>query len=144
MKKLHVDAKEKTQLVRATQGSCGYDIYATRSFLLWPFKTKRVKTNLTLRLSSSNEFGMLTATSSMAMRGIDIPNGSGIIDFDYFFTGKPFSVVMRNATLLPIRIRIGQKVAQLIVLQSHCLAQGTTLKIDRVGGFGSTNETKPS
>ena len=127
---------------RATMDSCGYDIFSPKTFILWPLQTKRVNTNRCVRFDSRKNFGMIVATSSLVMRGIDIPNGSGIIDYDYYFTGKSFSVIMRNTTLLPIYIKGGTKIGQMIIMEYLRLENEYKPTKERVGGFGSTNESK--
>ena len=125
---------------RATIHSCGYDIFSPTSFIIWPFTRKRVNTFLRVKFDSPDEFGMITATSSMVMRGLEIPNGSGIIDYDYYDTGKSFSVILKNTTFLPIHIKLDSKIGQMIIMK-HCRMLGEPKpKARREGGFGSTNE----
>ena len=127
---------------RSTTFSAGYDIIAPYTFILMPFSKKRVCTFLRVKLEFENRFLMLCSTSSLVMRGIEVPNGSGIIDYDYYDTGKAFSVIVKNTTIFPKVIHFGEKIAQGIVMSYSALMNETRPCGIRRGGFGSTNKRR--
>lgn len=146
-KKLHADAKEP---VRSTQHSAGLDIFALEASYISPGKIEVIDTGITFenaRTQRENFFSEeldwfidLRIRSSMAIEGVMLANGAGVIDRDY--AGKSIKVILFNSSNDRYYIKAGQKIAQMIIMEHMSrLAKGVTFKYDkRTGGLGSTND----
>ena len=87
----------------------------------------------------SSHYFALHIRSSLAKRGLSIPNGEGIIDMDY---RDEIMLMVHNRTEDDMFIEAGERVGQLI-LKRH---EGNLLSAfrrgeRRTGGFGSTDTT---
>lgn len=129
--------------VRSTRFSAGLDIFANEEVTIHAARTVVIKTGLTfykdLQDEPDKEFIGLYVRSSLAVSGIILANGVGVIDFDY--EGKELMVILHNTNMVSVTIRKGEKIAQLIK-QRHWSgdAKNVTFKYDeRTGGLGSTN-----
>ena len=146
-KKLHADAKEP---VRSTQHSAGLDIFALEASYISPGKIEVIDTGITFenaRTQRENFFSEeldwfidLRIRSSMAIEGVMLANGAGVIDRDY--AGKSIKVILFNSSNDRYYIKAGQKIAQMIIMEHMSrLAKGVTFKYDkRTGGLGSTDD----
>lgn len=138
--KTHPDAKMP---VRSTRYSAGLDIFANETVQIHAGRTAVIKTGLTFHKDLSDEpdkeFIGLYVRSSLAVGGILLANGVGVIDFDY--EGKEVMVILHNTNMVSVTIRKGEKIAQLIK-QRHWSgdAKNVTFKYtERTGGLGSTD-----
>ena len=146
-KKLHADAKEP---VRSTEHSAGLDIFALEDGYINAGATTVVDTGITFENARIPKEGFiaeerdwfidLRIRSSMAVDGIMLANGAGVIDRDY--AGKSIKVILFNSSNDRYYIKAGQKIAQMIIMEHMSrLAKGVTFKYDkRTGGLGSTND----
>lgn len=91
----------------------GYDMYAIRSMVLWPFIPRKIPLNIRANIPEG-VFGRICGRSSLNAEGICIL--SGTVDSGY--VGQMFAVAV-NLTLIPRRIREGDRVAQLIFIPFH-------------------------
>jgi len=138
-KKLHPDAKEP---VRSTAQSAGLDIFARCDNTIPIGGVELVKTGLTFETQVEDHlywFIDLRIRSSLALNGVMLANGAGVIDADY--AGNEIGVLLYNTTDEPYHIPKGEKIAQMIIMPHHSNeAKGVTFKYDkREGGFGSTS-----
>lgn len=128
---------------KATSGSAGFDIYCPQNTELPPGQIVLVSTGIYLHFPSSYEC-QIRSRSSMAMRGIIIPNSPGTIDSDYRDEVK---ILMLNLNEEPVNLEIGNKIAQMV----FCRIPNVDIrfpndwdlfnkgpKSGRKGGFGST------
>lgn len=88
----------------------GYDMYALSSEVLWPLTPKRIPLNIKASIPHG-VFGRICGRSSLNAEGIYIL--SGTVDSGYI--GQIFAVAV-NLTLIPRRIRKGDRIAQLIFI----------------------------
>jgi dUTP pyrophosphatase len=88
----------------------GYDMYAISSMILWPFIPKKIPLNIRASIPEG-VFGRICGRSSLNAEGICIL--SGTVDSGYI--GQMFAVAV-NLTLIPRRIREGDRIAQLIFI----------------------------
>lgn len=139
-KKLHADAKEP---VRSTAQSAGLDVFARCDNTIPIGGVELIKTGLTFETEGGDDnqswFIDLRIRSSLALSGVMLANGAGVIDPDY--AGNEIGVLLYNTTDEPYHIPKGEKIAQMLLMghYSH-LAKGVTFKYDeRTGGFGSTS-----
>jgi hypothetical protein len=95
----------------------------------------------------------LCMRSSLALKGLIIPNGAGKIDMDY---PDELKMMVHNPVQLwdtgngsvdincftPYQVKRGDKIGQLILCrhEGYLLPAEYTLDTERVGGFGSTGE----
>ena len=123
----------------AHEGDAGLDLVAAieRPIWLWPFRIAKLPTGLALELQPST-YGQVIPRSSVASKGLLLAS-SGVIDSGY--RGEVV-VPLINLSLLPRRIRPGDRVAQLLVLPvcRAILAEVAELTPSArgTGGFGST------
>ena len=93
---------------RASKGSAGLDLYSDIDVDIEINSIKKVNTGIRISLPE-NSYGSIRDKSSLAAKGI-LTLG-GVIDNDY--TGE--IIVIMTSLIEPIKIKKGQKIAQLIV-----------------------------
>ncbi len=114
----------------------GHDLYATRTMILWPFVPARIPLNIMASIPEGT-FGRICGRSSLNALGIHVLPGT--VDSGYI--GQVFAVAV-NLTLVPRRIRAGDRVAQMIFIpccRAHIAEVDALTPTERGGGgFGST------
>ena len=108
--------------------------------------SKLEKTFLNIEQFKKSHFLQLSLRSSLAKRGLIIPNGVGIIDIDYRDEIKlmvHFPVTRSYiANILTSKNRIdikkGERIAQISIIEHKAWLLGVDSKKERIGGFGST------
>ena len=93
---------------KASKGSAGLDLYSDIDVDIEINSIKKVNTGIRISLPE-NSYGSIRDKSSLAAKGI-LTLG-GVIDNDY--TGE--IIVIMTSLIEPIKIKKGQKIAQLIV-----------------------------
>ena len=93
---------------RASKGSAGLDLYSNIDVDINTNSIKKVNTGIHVSLPE-NTYGSIRDKSSLAAKGI-LTLG-GVIDSDY--TGE--IIVIMTSLIKPVKIKKGQKIAQLIV-----------------------------
>ena len=93
---------------RASKGSAGLDLYSSVDVDIEVGSVNKINTGICLSLPE-NTYGSIRDKSSLAAKGV-LTLG-GVIDSDY--TGK--IIVIMTSLIEPIKIKKGQKIAQLIV-----------------------------
>ncbi len=141
-----VDAARRVNAVRVTDEfplafkghdtDAGYDLFATKAAILWPFTPVRIPLNIRMAIPPG-VFGRVCGRSSLNARGICIMPGT----VDPGYTGQVFAVAV-NLALVPRRIRAGDRVAQMVLIP-FCAA--ALEEVDRLsptargeGALGST------
>ena len=125
---------------QATPESAGLDLFASSETPLPSHQVVMVGTGTRLAIPNGF-FGLLAIRSSLGAKGISLANGVGIIDADYRGEVK---VLLWNATNDAYRVRVGDKIAQLIFVPSNSLVPSriSTEELKKTqrgeGGFGST------
>jgi len=100
----------KDQLTKATKDSVGYDLaYNGKDIEIENGKVAKLSTGIKLEMTS-NIFASIRIRSSLAQKGILIPNSPALIDSDY--RGEIYILVM-NLSGANIQIRQGDRIAQL-------------------------------
>lgn len=140
---------------KATTSSVGYDLCTIESGIVWPFRAKMFETGLQFFMDPDQHFTCVNR-SSVFKRGLTINNSP--IDPDYRWridrNGqlKPLTwkLLVRNMTLLPIKVAYHERLAQIILpndttfdwVTSHPRAryvtQASEWNFSRRGGIGST------
>jgi dUTP pyrophosphatase len=157
---LHDDAQPPQ---RATQGSAGYDLFAylrnrtvdcsdgTRQ---WAIRTENELARWTIdlpagamalvplgfkaRLPEGYEAQIRPRSGASFKKGLAIPNAPGTVDSDY---PDEWRVIVRNATMQPLAIEHGERIAQMVLQRYEVLpfVRGMVGRsTERAGGFGST------
>ena len=93
---------------RASKGSAGLDLYSSVDVDIEVGSINKINTGICISLPE-NSYGSIRDKSSLAAKGI-LTLG-GVIDSDY--TGE--IIVIMTSLIEPIKIKKGQKIAQLIV-----------------------------
>ena len=93
---------------RALKGSAGLDLYSSIDANIEVGSTNKINTGICISLPE-NCYGSIKDKSSLAAKGL-LTIG-GVIDSDY--TGE--IIVIMTCLIKPIKIKKGQKIAQLIV-----------------------------
>ena len=129
-----------------TTKASGFDIASNETVYINPGETKLIGTGLHFVLMPYYE-AQIRLRSSLGMRGLIMPNAPGTIDEDY--RGE-IKVMLHNLTSLPIEIKAGERIAQVVCAKSlrpkiHIMDSNeynspkhNTLRGD--GGFGSTGK----
>jgi dUTP pyrophosphatase len=127
---------------RQTSGSAGYDVASAEpDFVLDPGARRLVGTGLAFELPVAVEM-QVRPRSGLALRhGVTLPNAPGTIDSDY--RGE-LRVLLQNGGLVPVTIRRGDRIAQLVfaryetpeLVETDTLGESTR----GAGGFGSTGQ----
>ena len=93
---------------RASKGSAGLDLYSSIHVNIDTHSIKKINTGIRVSLPENSD-GSIRDKSSLAAKGL-LTLG-GVIDHDY--TGE--IIVIMTSLIEPIKIKKGQKIAQLIV-----------------------------
>tara|TARA_R110000787_G_scaffold11037_1_gene37010 strand:- start:1989 stop:2459 length:471 start_codon:yes stop_codon:yes gene_type:complete len=129
-----------------TSKASGFDIASNEDVVIQPGETELIGTGLHFVLTPYHE-AQIRLRSSWGLKGLLMPNAPGTIDEDY--RGE-IKVMLHNLTSLPIKINVGERVAQVVCTKSlrpkiHILDSNeynspkyNTLRGD--GGFGSTGK----
>jgi len=132
--------------LHGSQNSAGYDIRSKEEVELYPGEKHKFNTDIKAYMLS-NEFLAIVVRSSIGMvKGLRITNQFGVIDSDYYDnedTGGNISVELQNTTQFPVKINIGDRIAQGIFMNWLKADEGTFEKKEkykRTGGIGHTGE----
>ncbi len=125
---------------RSTRKSAGYDIATCETLIVAPNQVVKAPTGIKAYMQD-DEVLKLYPRSSMAEKGLTIPNNVGIIDADYY--GNPTNdgaifVQLYNFSKAPITITKGMRIAQGIFQKYLKATDETPPEKARAGGFGST------
>ena len=93
---------------QASKGSAGLDLYSSIDANIEVGSINKLNTGICISLPE-NSYGSIRDKSSLALKGL-LTLG-GVVDSDY--TGE--IIVIMNLLIEPIKIKKGQKIAQLIV-----------------------------
>lgn len=127
--------------VKMSPGASGWDLHYTGPDVrLWAGSIVRAPTGLAFDIPRGWE-GQIRARSSMAERGVFVPNSPGTIDSDY--RGEVCILLMMLMNMgEPYLIKGGQRIAQLVFarVETGVLCCTTELSVSNrgAGGFGST------
>ena len=129
--------------LRAHPTDAGADLFSNAEVAIYPGEQKLIDTGVAIRIPVGN-VGLIFNRSSQGKLGIQIANGTGIIDSDYRGNLK---VLLKNNGeepyfIYPYSTRIAQLVISPVVLAEFVTWVGDADRwsdTDRgVGGFGST------
>uniref|UniRef100_A0A8D0FQZ6 Deoxyuridine 5'-triphosphate nucleotidohydrolase n=1 Tax=Strix occidentalis caurina TaxID=311401 RepID=A0A8D0FQZ6_STROC len=113
----------------ATPEAAGLDLYALKLTKVDPKQIRVIDTGIGIQIPTGH-FGLITACSSLALKGINVH--AGVIDADY--TGQISAMV--STPMPPLTIPKDTRIAQLVPFKSCVPRSHPTERGD--GGFGST------
>lgn len=125
----------KGKLIKSTEFSAGYDIYATEDVLIPSKGSRVVPTGVILDIAEGYE-GQVRGRSGLNFKH-DIICPTGTIDSDY---KNEIKVKLYNKGTSVYRISKGERIAQIIISQHFEIEGAEVIKAERVNGFGSTNK----
>jgi dUTP pyrophosphatase len=122
-----------------TPGSAGMDLYASRGYIIRANHVLAIETGLYVEIPTGYE-GQVRSRSGLSLQGLVVNNAPGTIDSD--FRGE-IKVILRNQTELPVSIKPGDRIAQLVLSAVDTIQWDETIEelstTQRgTGGFGST------
>lgn len=123
------------KLTKATNGSSGYDMYATEDIIINPLESKAVSTGVFVNIESGYE-GHVRGRSGLNFKN-DVFVPTGTIDSDYRGEVK---VKMYNFGNQKFVVRKGDRIAQLIISKFYEIDGAEVLDNNRDGGFGHTGK----
>lgn len=125
---------------KPTKGSvnaAGHDLYSTCEAVILPGQRKLISTDISIKLPKFS-YGRIAPRSGLAVKYcIDVH--AGVIDADY--RGK-ISVLLANMSNENFTVKVGDRIAQIIIEQIHDVTFVQTSQLDDTergsNGFGST------
>ena len=125
--------------VKATEGSAGYDLFASEETTVPARGQVLVATGLSV-VFPDGTYGRIAPRSGLAFRnGIDV--GAGVVDPDY--TGS-VGVILFNHSEEDFVIKVGDRIAQIILTKYVSAPVVEVKEVERTqrgsGGFGSTGK----
>lgn len=125
-----------------TDGSAGFDFYASENITIASKEIAKIPTGLIISTPSGYFLAIINRSSTPQKKGLSMPNGVGVIDSDYCGETDEIKVLMYNFTDQPVLIEKGERIAQGLFLK---VDQGEweeteTMNANSRGGFGSTGE----
>ena len=141
IKLLHPDSR---MLVKATDGSAGYDLSSIDQEDIFPGETKVVGLGFAMSMPPDMCAFICSRSGLAAKKSVFVLNAPGVIDSDYAGEVK---VVLTNLGKAPFRISVGDRVAQMVF---HKVPDTQVNQVDVLnnsdsdrgeGGFGSTGGT---
>lgn len=131
---------------RASIHSAGYDFYMPRDVTIKANSTSEIIFFDVKAYMFTNEFLQIHIRSSLGVkRGINLANGTGIIDRDYYNNPDNdgnIGLSFRNNTNEDVHIKRGERVAQGIFME-YATADNSCVNEEyeeRTGGFGSSGK----
>lgn len=128
---------------QATEHSAGYDFFALEDHYVAPFKPvlherpALIPTGVKAYMRP-DEVLVLANRSSNPKRGLELANGIGVIDADYYENEDNDGHIMFafwNVGNFPVEIKKGDKIGQGIFM-NFLRADGSKTETKRKGGFG--------
>ena len=122
-----------------TAGAAGFDLAAAHDAEILPGQIKLIGTGLVFGVPDGHFLAIFARSSTPLKRGLVVANGVGVLDSDYSGPTDELRIQLLNITAAPITIKVGERLAQGIILQSPRvqIEEGDTSAASR-GGFGST------
>lgn len=125
---------------RATSSSAGYDLYAAEGLTIQPGEVGHINIGIVIGIPEGYE-GQVRSRSGLAKKGIIVANSPGTIDADYRNDDNIVGVLLLNTTKEPYEVKVGDRVAQLVI---QTFASPYVNRVESIptlgfrGGFGST------
>jgi len=135
------NAREKAKLpCRADKGSAGYDFCVCEDIVLNPGDVKLVFTDVKAYMPEDIVL-LITIRSSLAKKGIILPNSPGVVDSSYVDNKDNegnIGIILANIGKNVVKLRKGDRVAQGIFVKYFTTENDAIINLERAGGFGSS------
>lgn len=129
-------------LIAQTRGAAGLDLRAclNRQMTVGPEEVHKIPTGLAVYIKDPGLMGLVILRSSVALGGLELANGVGLVDSDY--QGE-IMLLVRNPTSYPIRVNPLDRLAQLVITPCIAFRAAVVNEFSEVtergtGGLGST------
>jgi dUTP pyrophosphatase len=132
-----------------SESACGIDLHSdidlsanviNGELTIWQNEARLIPTGLSMEIPEGFG-GFIFPKSGLGHKGLILGNGTGVIDSDY--RGEIF-ISAYNRTVSPIKIKQGQRIAQMVFMRIQRLELVETDELGDTnrgdGGFGSTGE----
>lgn len=127
-------------VITGSKDSIGVDLTLSKDHTIPPFTTIKLDNGINTTMPD-DIVGLITPRSSTNLAGVLFVK-TGVIDPDY---RGPISTVVENVTSLPIELKKGDRVSQLLFLKAippKMIVKNNSYRIRGIGGFGSSNSHK--
>lgn len=127
---------------RATQKSAGYDLYSPIDACIMPGEQVMIPSGLKVNMEDDDVLFIIIRSSLGIKKGLSIPNQTGVIDADYYNNPDNeghFWICLKNNTNRQYDIKAGDRISQAIFIKYNKVDDDEPIKVERGGGFGSTN-----
>lgn len=127
---------------RSTSASAGYDIFSLEDCVVEPNTTYVFKTGLKVCMEKDEVFFIFSRSSQGYKNDVSLSNSVGVIDSDFYNNidnEGHFSIKIRNDGTKPYIVKIGDKIAQGVFMKYLTVDGEEEIKVQRIGGLGSTN-----
>lgn len=135
--------KDLSGLAHATEGSAGFDLYATKDVTIMAGGVKIVPLGLFTEFSKEYVAELFIRSGSAFKEGLSLANGTGIIDSDY---RKEWGAIVRSDryTVIKANTRICQVLFKDVPTVEFTLVGSIEElnQLERDGGFGHTGIDK--
>jgi len=126
---------------RKTSGSAGYDFICPYDILLAPGGVAKIPTGIKAQMDKDVVLLMFVRSSIGINRRMAFPNGTAVIDSDYY--GNPdnegdIMLVLVNNNEYDVKVFAGERVAQGVFV-NYLLTDDDASDGTRTGGIGSTD-----
>lgn len=119
-----------------TIGSAGCDLRSTIDLVLPAGEWYAVPTGVYIERGQPNEYLQVVPRSGLAYKqGITVLNSPGTIDYDY---PDEIKVILINHSKDIVAVRVGDRIAQLILSEYKHIENISIESSERTGGLGST------
>lgn len=137
--KIKVKIRRGGKLLKATDGSSGYDIFAASDVEIPPGQWRAVPTGVYLEIPEGFE-AQVRPRSGLALKyGVTVLNAPGTIDSDYRGEVK---VILINFGKAPFKVEKGMRIAQIVFSKVADVELEEVEKVSTTfrgeGGFGHT------
>lgn len=140
--KVHISRidKELPLPVYETDGSVGFDLVARETVEVAPGAITLVPNNIVVSVPEGYMLMLASRSSTPMKRGVQLPNGIGVIDMDYSGPEDEIKTLVYNFTRESHTIKRGDKISQGIFVKVGIAEWEETdaSKNPNRGGFGST------
>ena len=123
-----------------TDGSAAFDLAAAERVVVAPGEVRLVPTGLVIEVPAGMFLGIFARSSTPLKRGLMVANGVGVVDSDYCGPRDELKVPVVNITSASVEVRVGDRIAQGIVLPAPRVTweEVTEVTGESRGGFGAT------
>lgn len=125
-----------------TSGSVGFDILARQTTTIGPSAIELIPGNIIVEVPKGYMMAIVSRSSTPRRRGLESPQGIGVVDQDYHGPEDEIKVQVKNFTKQTVIVQRGDKIAQGIFLPVAIIEWDVSkrhFKSTSRGGFGSTS-----